>query len=48
LGTRNEDDELEAISKSFAGDTTNPFKRIIVGNRSKSISAIQEQSHEEM
>ena len=43
LGTRNENDELEAISKSFAGDTSNPFKRIIVGGRSRSIDEIVEQ-----
>ena len=46
IGTRNEDDELEAISRSFAGDTSNPFKKMIVGSRSKSISAIVENNDE--
>jgi hypothetical protein len=37
VGTRNEDEELEAISKSFAADVQNPFKKLIMGGRSKSI-----------
>ena len=36
IGTKNEE-ELEAISKSFAGDTSNPFKVLMMGARSKSI-----------
>ena len=37
LGTRNENEELEAISRSFAMDASNPFKKMMIGNRSKSI-----------
>jgi hypothetical protein len=37
LGTRNENEELEAISRSFAVDASNPFKKMVIGARSKSI-----------